>query len=91
MPRPLDLSNEGDRTGPEWDLFPEASLSFPRANWKGVIFAWPVFRPGEDVLRLAWAARAASRAWEAALASGDMGALGVPEFALALFDKVDEL
>lgn len=76
---------------PPIEPIPDAARSFPRADWEGVMFAWPDFGPGEDYLKLAWAGRACSLAFEKAMSTGEMGSLGVPELALALFDKVDEL
>lgn len=71
--------------------FPPHIHSFPRVNWSTAAFAWPIFAPGEDDLKVYYAARACSRRWMTALDEGSLGSLDVKDFALAVFDKVDEM
>lgn len=71
--------------------FPTAMFVFPRSDWSGVAFAWPQFEDWDDGPRVNYAARECSLAWEVAIEDEDISALGVADFALAVFDKVDEL
>lgn len=76
---------------PRKPFFPPHVYTFPRVNWIGVVFAWPIFYDGEDGLKVQYAARSCSRRWLAALNRSDLGSLGVGDFALAVFDKTDEM
>ncbi|CAK9783797.1 hypothetical protein CC85DRAFT_287696 [Cutaneotrichosporon oleaginosum] len=87
LPSPTAPPQEQQRQ----DGFPPQMLTFPRQNWSSVVFAWPVFYPGEDGLKVNYAARACSRRWMGALHDADLGSLGVGDFALAVFDKTDEM
>lgn len=71
--------------------FPSHMMMFPRSDWSRVVFGWPQFEDWEDGLRVNYAARDCSLAWDLAIETEDLGELGVPDFALAVFDKADEL
>lgn len=55
------------------------------------MLGWPVFCDGEYSLKVAWAGRAASKRWEAALQQGCIGALDEVDFIVAVYDKAAEL
>ncbi|KLT40102.1 hypothetical protein CC85DRAFT_322214 [Cutaneotrichosporon oleaginosum] len=72
-------------------LFPEYMSSFPRAEWTGSSLPGPFFEPtGEEDRKVVYAARKCSKKWSQALDTGELGDLSLGDFALAVFDKVDQ-
>lgn len=67
--------------------FPATTQQFPRSDWNGVIWSARPIRNGRLDAKARWAARCASRKWQAAFDSSDMDeTLDEVDFAVATFD-----
>lgn len=71
--------------------FPLSVIGFPREQWDNVPFVWPIFDDTSELDKCQWAGKEASLRWRNAFDNRDMGELDVVDFAVAVFDKADEL